>query len=238
MSWWEDITGVTAANTAAAQQQAATEAAIAEQRGQRAEGASQRLEDIAFRDAQIAKQEGRFGEMQSLMSPYIQAGQGAIEQQQALSGALGPEAQQAAISAIQAGPGFQAALQQGETSMLQNAAATGGVRGGNTQGALAQFSPQLLGQAIDQRYAQLGGLAGMGQASAAGVGQAGLGVGQAGQVGRTGMSPGIANSLQMLGNQQAAGTLGAYNLQQGFGADLLGGLLGIGGLGVNIAKLF
>lgn len=202
MGFWEDITGVTAAQTAATAQLEGTQLGIEEQQRQ-------------------------FDAMQGLMDPYVQAGTGALDQQQALAGLLGPEAQQAAIQSIQSGPGFQAALQQGETSILQNAAATGGVRGGNVQGALAQFAPGLLGSAIDQRYGQLGGLSGMGQASAAGVGQAGMGLGQ-----------NIAAGMGQMGNIQAQQALGGYNLQKGFVGDMFGGLMGLGNLAVDVAGLF
>lgn len=199
MGFWQDITGVTAAKEAAAAQAAGTEAGIAEQRRQ-------------------------FDTAQGLLSPYVEAGTGALEQQQALSGALGPEAQAAAYQSVQGSPGFQSALQQGETSILQNAAATGGVRGGNTQGALAQYSPQLLSQAIDQRYSQLGGLAGMGQASAAGLASGGMGMGQS-----------ISNAMMNQGNAEAGNILGQYNLQKGFVGDIFGGLTNLAGLGINAA---
>lgn len=192
MGFWNDITGVTAAETAAAAQTEATQQAI----------------DF---------QKQMFEKQQALMDPYVQAGTGALKQQQALSGALGPQAQQAAITNIQAGPGFQSALQQGETSLLQNAAATGGVRGGNVQGALAQFSPQLLSQAIDQRYAQLGGLSGLGQASAAGVGAAGMGLGQ-----------NVGAGLSRMGDIQAQQALGSYGLQRAFIGDVFGGVMELG----------
>lgn len=128
------------------------------------------------------------GGMQGLAG-FQQAGEGASQQQQALAGLLGPEAQQAAIAALEGSPEFAAMLQQGEEAILQNASATGGLRGGNTQGALAQFRPALLSQLIEQQYARLGGLsqagqsaagniAGMGQASAAGVGAGQLATGQ------------------------------------------------------------
>jgi hypothetical protein len=195
MGFWQDITGVTAANTAAEAQLEMSQQGIDEQR----------------RQFEIA---------QGNMAPYMQAGVGALEQQQALSGALGPQAQQQAYDMVQNSPGFQSALQQGETSILQNAAATGGVRGGNTQGALAQYSPTLLGQAIDQRYGQLGGLAGMGQASAAGISSAGMNMGQ-----------NISNNMNQMGQTQAANALGNYNLQSNFLGD-------IAGFGLNLAGLF
>lgn len=81
--------------------------------------------------------------------------------------------QQQAISQIEGGAGFQALARQGEEGILQNASATGGLRGGNVQGALAQFRPALLNQFIEQQYGRLGGMANLGQNSAAKVGAAG-----------------------------------------------------------------
>jgi len=119
------------------------------------------------------------------LQPYAAAGAPALEQQQAIAGLLGPEAQQAAIAAIEGGAGFQAQVRQGEEALLQRASATGGLRGGNIQAALAQFRPQMLQQEIATQYGRLGGLtslgqltsqnlAQIGQSSAAGTATAGL----------------------------------------------------------------
>jgi len=110
---------------------------------------------------------------QEAYSPYTEAGAEAVKLQADLTGANGEEAQAAAIAAIQNSPQFAAALAQGENSILANASATGGLRGGNTQAAMGQFSPMLLNQMIDQRYNQLDRLSGLGQASAAGVSASG-----------------------------------------------------------------
>ena len=123
-------------------------------------------------EAGIAEQRRQFDVVQKLLEPYVTGGTKAFEQQQALVGVQGPEAQRAAISALEQGPFFQALTQQGENAILQQASATGGLRGGNVQAALAQFRPQLLTQLIEQQYGQLGGLAKYGQASAAGTGAA------------------------------------------------------------------
>lgn len=93
---------------------------------------------------------------------YQTAGTQALQQQSALAGLEGPEAQRAAIANLEANPEFQAIARQGEEAILANAAATGGLRGGNTQAALAQFRPQLLQAYIDQQYSRLGGLSGQG----------------------------------------------------------------------------
>lgn len=125
--------------------------------------------------AQAGVEETRrqFDKLVELMAPFVGAGTKSLGAQSALLGLEGPEAQRAAITGIGTSPTFQALQQQGETSILQNAAATGGLRGGNTQAALAQFSLQLLNQLIQQQFANLGGLTSIGQASAAGQGAAG-----------------------------------------------------------------
>ena len=126
---------------------------------------------------------------------YQQTGMDAMSQQRALSGLDGPEAQQAAIAMLEQSPQFLAAMQQGEEAILQNASATGGLRGGNTQGALAQFRQGLLGQMVQQQLGQLGGMAGAGQQAAGSV----AGLGQASASGQA------ANA--MLSGQQQVGLL-------------------------------
>lgn len=124
--------------------------------------------------AGIDEQRRQFDAVQQLMSPYVNAGTGALSAQQNLMGLNGAGEQQNAINGIQNGPQFQAMQQQGNNAILQNASATGGLRGGNVQAALGQFSPALLSQLLQQQYSNLGGLTSMGQNSAAGVGNAGM----------------------------------------------------------------
>ena len=157
----------------------------------------------------IDEQRRQFDAMQALLKPYVEAGTGALSNQLALAGVSGAEAQQKAINALQQGPEFNALVQQGENAILQSAAATGGLRGGNVQGALAQFRPQVLSSLIEQQYNRLGGLSTMGQNSAAGVGAAGM---------QTGVN--VGNLLAQQGAAQAGGTLAAG---AAFG-NLIGGL--------------
>ena len=142
------------------------------------------------------EQRRQFDRLQELLSPYVEAGTGALGGQQALLGLQGQEAQQQAISGIEQSPYFQSLVQQGETGILQNASATGGLRGGNVQGALAQFRPSMLQSLIENQYSKLGGIAQQGQASAAGVGAAGL---------QTGTN--ISNLLAQSGQAQAGAAL-------------------------------
>ncbi len=166
------------------------------------------------------------------LQPYAQAGAPALEQQQALLGLRGPEAQRAAIAGIEGGAGYQAQVQAGEEALLQRASATGGLRGGNIQAALGQFRPQMLQQEIERQYGRLGGmadigrvtqqnLAQIGQSSAAGTGSAGL---------QTGTN--VANLLAQQGAALAGGELGeakAYGQLFNLPAQFLGMQMGAGG---------
>lgn len=177
----------------------------------------------AAAQAGIEEQRRQFDALQRLQQPFVQAGTGALGAQQSLIGLSGQPAQREAIEALSASPEFQALLQQGENAMLQNASATGGLRGGNLQGALAQFRPAMLSQLIAQQYERLGGLTGIGQASAAGVGAAGQ---------QTGAN--IANLLAQQGAARAGGQIARGSVaRQGFG-DLLkigSTIAGAGGFG-------
>ena len=171
-------------------------------------------------EAAIAEQRRQQAESERLLAPYMQAGQAALGQQQALLGLGGADAQRAAVAQIEQGAQFQAMVEQGETAILQNASATGGLRGGNTQAALAQFRPQMLSQLIQQQMAQLGGISGMGQQGALGA----AGYGQQG-------AQGVMGQLGAQG-QAAAGAA----MAQGQGmANIFGGVGGalgtLGGLG-------
>ena len=154
-------------------------------------------------DRGVEEQRRQFDRVQGLLSPYVEAGDVSLQQQMALGGMSGAEAQREAIAAIEGGQEFQTLTQQGEEAILQSAAATGGLRGGNTQAALAQFRPQVLSSLINQQYSRLGGLTAMGQQSAAGVGTAGMQTGQ--------------NIANLYGQQGAAAAGSALASGQAFG---------------------
>ena len=122
----------------------------------------------------VEEQRRQFDAVQKLLKPYADAGLSGLSGQQDLLGINGTAAQQAAIGNVNNSSEMQTYLQQGENAILQNASATGGLRGGNTQAALAQFRPQLLNQLINQRYQNLAGMTSLGQNAAAGTGNAGM----------------------------------------------------------------
>jgi hypothetical protein len=195
--------------------------------------------------AGIEEQRRQFDAIQKLLQPYTQAGTGAIgsldpyakagapalAQQQALLGLAGAPAQQQAITALQQSPQFTSMLQQGENAMLQNASATGGLRGGNTQAALAQFRPALLAKTIQDQYARLGGITALGQTTNQNIAQ--LGQASAAGVGSAGMQTG-SNIANLMGQQGAAAAGAEIAQGRAFGAipsAISGGLGLFSGLG-------
>jgi hypothetical protein len=174
-------------------------------------------------EAGAAEQRRQFEAISEMMAPYVTAGGEALAAQQTLAGLGDPAAQQAAIAQLQAGPQFQALTQQGEEALLQQAAATGGLRGGDIQGALAQFRPQMLSQLIESQYGKLGGLTGVGL-QAAGT-QAGAGQASASN---------IARLLEQQGAATAGGQLAAGQARQ----QAFSNLMGIGGTVAGLGMAF
>jgi hypothetical protein len=162
--------------------------------------------------AAIAEQRAAREETRRLLEPYVAAGTPALQQQMAALGLSGAEAQAAYVAQQEQSPIFQALARQGEEAMLQQASATGGLRGGNVQGALAQFRPNILNQFLTQQYERLGGLARVGQTSAAGVGAAGMETAQ-----------NIGTNLQNVGAQRAGASLSQGQMY----GDILGTFGGV-----------
>lgn len=205
-------------------------------------------------DMSVAEQRRQFDALQEIMAPYVEAGtpqlqelamyssvgRPALEAQQDLIGMNGPEAQQMAIEMIESSPMFKAKVQAGEEAILQRASATGGLRGGDIQGALAQFRPEMLSAEIENQYSKLGGmtalgqmnaqnLATLGQASAAGVGAQGMQ--SAANISNLLMGAGDAKAQAALASGQAtanmwgniAGSVGSLGTMGAFGYGPLGG---------------
>lgn len=209
-----------AANRASRRQGAANDAALKQERemfdismqNSNAQHAASLALQRHIASMSIGEQRRQFNIVRQTLAPYITAGnqalgdltayretgQDALQGQRALIGLNGEDAQSAAIAGLQNSPEMAAYLQQGENAMLQNAAATGGLRGGNTQAAMAQFRPNLLASMIGQQYERLGGLTALGANTSGMVYQTGAGA-AAGQA---------QAGMQVAGN--IASTLGAY----------------------------
>lgn len=119
-------------------------------------------------------------------------------------GSNGIAGQQAAIDALKASPLYTSLYRNGEDALLSAASATGGLRGGNTQGALYNLGADTLAQVIQQQLSNLGGVANMGQGAAGSLGQFGANA-----------ATNIGNSMTQQGQARSDAALlrGAYTAQ-------------------------
>lgn len=173
----------------------------------------------------IDEQRAAYKDAQGNLLPYTSAGTQALGAYQGLLGLGGADAQQQAISQIENMPGFQEQLRYSENALLQNASATGGLRGGNTQTALAQFRPMLLNQAIQQQLGQLGGLQQQGFNAATNLNSA-----------RAGTAGGVSNAYAQIGQSKANAEL-AGSGKGGGAAGVAGGALGGAAAGAQIGSI-
>jgi len=169
------------------------------------------LGDItAARDLAAQQVADAFGQAGARFDPYSQAGQAALQQQLALSGALGQEAFQ---QAYQESPQMQFLREQGERAALRTAAARGGLGGGRVMQELSRFNTGLASQDLQQQIGNLAALGGQGlQATGQ---QAQLGA-QAGQL-QAGLQTDAARQLAAQRGQLAASQLGTGGQLAGLG---------------------
>lgn len=180
-----------AANTAAAAQTASDQAAIAEQQRQ-------------------------FNTTNANLAPYRQFGQSALGPQGDLLGLNGNDAQQAAISSLQASPLYQSLFQNGQNTILANASATGGLRGGNTQTSLANFGRDTLATVIENQLNKLSGASAVGENAAAQTGTFGANSANA-----------ISSLLAEQGASNAGAALASGAASRGAISDIAGGIAGL-----------
>lgn len=158
----------------------------------------------------------QFDATKANIDPFIQAGTTGLDQYQAGLGLLGKDAQSKFYSDYQQSPAQQYQMQQGEQAILRNAAATGGLQGGNVLQALQQHGMGIASQGIENQMNRLSGLSGQGLS-------AGLGLGNLGAQ----KSANIANLLGQQGQAMASGTMGKNTAMQ---SGLSGVMQGLGGL--------
>ena len=155
-----------------------------------------------------------FATAQEFQAPYREYGQEAAQRQAALTGALGPEAQQLAFSEYMQSPALGYLQEQSERALTRNAAALGGLGGGNVRQDLTKLTADLYGQDFQNQFNRLGDIAtrgygaaatsaGLGQNLATGIGNLGAtGAGYQMQTGRD-MSGNIGQTTVNLANTQA-----------------------------------
>ena len=107
----------------------------------------------------------RFQESKALIQPFVEGSSGAFQKQQALSGAMGPEAQQEAYASYQESPGVAWAREQGMRGIEQNLGAQG-IGGGSRLKAMSRFNQGLAMQDFSNQFNRLGAITGVGLGAA------------------------------------------------------------------------
>lgn len=122
----------------------------------------------------IDTQDAQYNQTRQDFKPYVDAGTAALPQIMDILGLNGPDKAQAAITALKSSPSFTSLYNTGRDTILANGAATGGIRGSNTDDALYDHGVSTLSSVIGDQLSRLGGLAGLGEGatdSVAGFGQ-------------------------------------------------------------------
>lgn len=155
----------------------------------------------------VAEQRRQFDISQEQFAPFREAGVSALEQQQALLGLSGQEAEQQALSQFQESPGQAFLRQRQERALLRNASAIGGLGGGNVRTALQEQAAGIASTQLGDFQNRLASLTGSGQTATSNLAQLG---------GQTAANIGAA--LQQAGAARASGITGqAAGFREGVG---------------------
>lgn len=229
------VGGVVSSRAAGQQADAATSAAEIEAQSIReAQQISKEASELGRRDLQ-----GQFRPGLSALLQGFEVGKGtlrektpAAQRQAALSGALGPEAQQQAINEFIESPGQRFLREEQEQAVLRNTAAIGGLGGGRVRSALQE---QAFGRAAglqQQTFANLGEIAGREQLTQANIANLQTQVGGAESALRSSFGANLANIAIGAGAEQARFAQNIGTAQAGgvsaAGAAEAAGTLGIG----------
>lgn len=148
----------------------------------------------------IDEQRREFDASQQRFQPYSDFGLASMGSLSDLLGLNGNDKQGVSIDALKSSPGFTSRYNTGVDTILQNASATGGLRGGNTQNSLANFGSGLLGDVYNTQVGNLTNGVGIGSGTVTTLGN--LGQQNANS---------IAALLGQQGGAQASGTMGVAN---------------------------
>ena len=140
--------------------------------GQRA-GQSGRNAARETSEQQLGELRRQFDIGQSRIEPFFQEAVPAFQLQAAFSGSRGPEAQREAFAGFQESPNVAFLREQGLRGVEGQAAATGGLGGGERLRELTRFSQGLALQDFENQFNRLGIISGRGQTAGSELAQRG-----------------------------------------------------------------
>lgn len=161
-------------------------------------------------DAATQEQARQYDQTRADQQPWMQAGQGALGQMQALNSGD--------FSSFTQSPDYQFAFDQGLQGLDRSAAARGSLYSGGHSADLMKFGQGLASQNYNQYYNRLAGLSGTGQSTASGLGQ---------------MGQQYANNVGQIGLNQANNMASSYQNQANTNTQLVGAIGGMVNNGLN-----
>lgn len=161
-------------------------------------------------DASIAEQQRQYDLTREDQQPWMQAGQSALGQMQALNAGD--------FSSFKESPDYQFAFNQGLQGLDRSAAAGGMLTSGGADADRIAYGQGMASQQYGNYYNRLAGLAGAGQQTASGLGQLGANTGN-----------NISNALANTGQARAS----SYQQNANTNSQLAGL---VGGMGTGIAN--
>lgn len=159
--------------------------------------------------------------------PFVTGGTAGFGQLTDLLGINGPEKQQAALGIIQNSPVLARMIDQGTEGVLQNASATGGLRGGNTERGLADFRADAFNQVLQDQLQRLSGVSTLG-ANAVNS-SANFGADMASNIAALLSGQGQVKAGTILGKQQVDNNL-SNQISSLISSIMMGGMGGGGGM--------
>ncbi len=175
--------------------------------GNAAKKASKKAEaaQLEYLNKALSEQQRQFDVTRSDYGPLLQLLAPSVKGLGDLTGINGTDAWTAALENVQNSPTLARIIENGEDSILANASATGGLRGGDIQRGLADFRGDAF---IDELNAQMSRFAGL----------AGLGSGATDSISKFGAAR--ANNMSDLFAQQGAARAGGILSRGGINAQM------------------
>lgn len=171
--------------------------------------AEQGQQALSFQKGVVGQQQQNYNTMQEGLSPYRQAGAGAMDRITGLYGlGGGPAFGQDAINQFKNSPDYAFAFSQGQDALQNSAAARGGLLSGNFARAATQYGEGYATNYLKNYTDRLMGIAGQGRDTVMGGGQIGAGLG-------TALSGQIGSSYGNIGTANASGIVGGTNAVTG-----------------------
>lgn len=170
-------------------------------------------------DASIAEQQRQFDQTREDFSGFRERGEAAGSELNAFLGLSGAEAEADALGRFNESPGQAFLRERQERALTRNAAATGGLQGGNVQTALQEQAFGIASQQLGERKDRLAGVAQLG----AGVTTSGAQIG-------SNISRGISDTTLSAGDAEAQNILNADAARQSGLSRVAGAFTGSGGI--------